>query len=165
MELKKIDDFRWELPRQGSMRVPGKVFASSAMLKGGKQAEPLKQVSNVATLPGIVKASMAMPDMHWGYGFPIGGVAAFDWQSGIISPGGVGYDINCGVRLATSALDEKDDETNEQNETSQAGHGEHEQPALEVKETNRVSKDSINKNGKKKPSILPCSDRRFTLSS
>ena len=107
MELKKIDDFRWELPRQGSMRVPGKIFASSAMLKGGQQAEPLKQVSNVATLPGIVKASMAMPDMHWGYGFPIGGVAAFDWQSGIISPGGVGYDINCGVRLATTSLEAK----------------------------------------------------------
>jgi tRNA-splicing ligase RtcB len=108
MELKKIDDFRWELPRQGSMRVPGKIFASRAMLKGAQQVEPLKQVSNVATLPGIVKASMAMPDMHWGYGFPIGGVAAFDWQKGIISPGGVGYDINCGVRLATSALEEKD---------------------------------------------------------
>ena len=104
MELKQIDAFRWELPRQGAMRVPGKIFANSAMLKGGKQSEPLKQVSNVATLPGIVKASLAMPDMHWGYGFPIGGVAAFDWQEGVISPGGVGYDINCGVRLATSSL-------------------------------------------------------------
>ncbi len=90
------------------MRVPGKIFASAAMLTGGKQAEPLKQVANVATLPGIVKASMAMPDMHWGYGFPIGGVAAFDWEEGVISPGGVGYDINCGVRLATSSLVEKD---------------------------------------------------------
>ncbi len=90
------------------MRVPGKIFASAEMLKGAQQSEPLKQVANVATLPGIVKASMAMPDMHWGYGFPIGGVAAFDCQDGIISPGGVGYDINCGVRLATSSLVEKE---------------------------------------------------------
>jgi len=108
MELIQIDAFRWELPRQGNMRVPGKIFASAAMLKGAQQSEPLKQVANVATLPGIVKASMAMPDMHWGYGFPIGGVAAFDWQEGIISPGGVGYDINCGVRLATSSLVENE---------------------------------------------------------
>jgi tRNA-splicing ligase RtcB len=108
MDLKQIDDYRWELPQQGRMQVPGRIFASRAMLKGGQQAEPLKQVANVATLPGIVKASLAMPDMHWGYGFPIGGVAAFDWQTGVISPGGVGYDINCGVRLATSSLVAKD---------------------------------------------------------
>jgi tRNA-splicing ligase RtcB len=69
------------------------------------EEEALKQVANVATLPGILKASMAMPDMHWGYGFPIGGVAAFDWQTGVISPGGVGYDINCGVRLAGTGLE------------------------------------------------------------
>jgi tRNA-splicing ligase RtcB (3'-phosphate/5'-hydroxy nucleic acid ligase) len=68
----------------------------------------LQQVANVATLPGIVKAAMAMPDIHLGYGFPIGGVAAFDWETGVISPGGVGYDINCGVRLATTALTEDD---------------------------------------------------------
>ena len=90
------------------MRVPGIIYATESMLKGEKQNEPLKQVANVATLPGILKASMAMPDMHWGYGFPIGGVAAFDWKTGIISPGGVGYDINCGVRLATTALVEKE---------------------------------------------------------
>ena len=90
------------------MRVPGIIYADEQMLKGKKQNEPLKQVANVASLPGILKASMAMPDMHWGYGFPIGGVAAFDWESGIISPGGVGYDINCGVRLATTALVEKE---------------------------------------------------------
>ncbi|MDP7077844.1 MAG: RtcB family protein, partial [Desulfobacterales bacterium] len=78
------------------------------MIKGDQQNEPLKQVANVATLPGIIKASLAMPDMHWGYGFPIGGVAAFDGETGIISPGGVGYDINCGVRLATTSLVEKE---------------------------------------------------------
>ena len=108
MKLKRVDTYRWELPRSGSMRVPGMVFSDERMLAGGQQNEPLKQVANVAVLPGIVKASMAMPDMHWGYGFPIGGVAAFDWDNGVISPGGVGYDINCGVRLATTALLEKD---------------------------------------------------------
>ena len=66
--------------------------------------ESPKQVANVAHLPGIVKYSLAMPDMHWGYGFPIGGVAAFDMAAGIISPGGVGYDINCGCRLMTTRL-------------------------------------------------------------
>ena len=108
IELKRIDKYRWEVPKTGEMRVPGIIYATEQMLKGEKQNEPLKQVANVATLPGILKASMAMPDMHWGYGFPIGGVAAFDWETGIISPGGVGYDINCGVRLATTALVEKE---------------------------------------------------------
>ncbi len=108
MEIKKIDKYRWELPKTGAMRVPGIIYATESMLKAEKQKEPLKQVANVATLPGILKASFAMPDMHWGYGFPIGGVAAFDWESGIISPGGVGYDINCGVRLATTSLIEKE---------------------------------------------------------
>ena len=107
-ELKQIDEYRWEVPKTGSMRVPGIVYSSVSMLQADKQKEPLKQVANVATLPGILKASLAMPDMHWGYGFPIGGVAAFDWESGIISPGGVGYDINCGVRLATTFLVEKE---------------------------------------------------------
>ena len=73
-----------------------------------REEEALKQVANVATLPGILTAAMAMPDMHWGYGFPIGGVAAFDWDEGVISPGGVGYDINCGVRLAGTGLEEKE---------------------------------------------------------
>ncbi|HEA70089.1 MAG TPA: RtcB family protein [Desulfobacterales bacterium] len=108
MELKQIDKYRWELPKTGSMRVPGIVYAIDKMIKGEQQNEPLKQVANVATLPGIIKASLAMPDMHWGYGFPIGGVAAFDGETGIISPGGVGYDINCGVRLATTSLVEKE---------------------------------------------------------
>ena len=108
MKLKQISPYQWELPRSGNMRVPGRVFASENMVSRGQQNEPLKQVANVASLPGIVKASMAMPDMHWGYGFPIGGVAAFDWDNGIISPGGVGYDINCGVRLAVTGLLEKD---------------------------------------------------------
>ncbi len=106
MELKKIDNYSWELPKTGPMRVPGIVYTSESMLKNPGQQEPLKQVRNVATLPGILKASLAMPDIHWGYGFPIGGVAAFDWNKGVVSPGGVGYDINCGVRLASTSLSE-----------------------------------------------------------
>ncbi|MGD9367996.1 MAG: RtcB family protein [Desulfobacteraceae bacterium] len=108
MEIKRIDKYRWQVVQSGSMRVPGIVFTSSKMLEQLQKEEALKQVANVATLPGIVKASMAMPDIHWGYGFPIGGVAAFDWSEGVVSPGGVGYDINCGVRLAGTDLHHDD---------------------------------------------------------
>jgi len=104
MEVKQLDPYRWEIPRSGRMRVPGIVYSSADLFKIPGQDQPLKQVANVAALPGILKASLAMPDMHWGYGFPIGGVAAFDWDTGVVSPGGVGYDINCGVRLAGTAL-------------------------------------------------------------
>jgi tRNA-splicing ligase RtcB len=106
--IKQIDAYRWEVPKTGDMRVPGRVYTSAAMLKVLEQEEALKQVANVATLPGIVQFSLAMPDIHWGYGFPIGGVAAFDWDEGVVSPGGVGYDINCGVRLAGTRLMEKE---------------------------------------------------------
>ncbi len=108
MQLKMITPYCWEIPKTGDMNVPGRVFMSQKMAGQLEQDEALKQVANVASLPGIVKAAMAMPDMHWGYGFPIGGVAAFDWENGIISPGGVGYDINCGVRLAGTHLEEKE---------------------------------------------------------
>lgn len=107
MELKQINDFLWEIPPQGGMRVPGRVFASRKMMENSIKAdESIKQVVNVAHLPGIQKFSLAMPDIHWGYGFPIGGVAATDWEEGVISPGGVGYDINCGVRLAATNITE-----------------------------------------------------------
>src|ERR671915_2478954 len=86
------------------MLVPGRIFASRRMVASGELANALEQVRNVACLPGIVRASYAMPDIHWGYGFPIGGVAAFDVGEGVISPGGVGYDIGCGVRLLASDL-------------------------------------------------------------
>ena len=86
------------------MRVPGLLYTSEKLLKGMGADEGPRQVANVAHLPGIVKSSLAMPDMHWGYGFPIGGVAAFDLDEGIVSPGGVGYDINCGCRLMTTRL-------------------------------------------------------------
>lgn len=108
IKLKKIDDYRWEVPREGKMRVSGLIFSDDVMIEDIKRDEGPVQVANVATLPGIINKSLAMPDMHWGYGFPIGGVAAFDMSSGIISPGGVGYDINCGCRLIRTELSEKD---------------------------------------------------------
>jgi tRNA-splicing ligase RtcB len=99
-----MDEYRWEVPRVGAMRVPGIIYSSNRLMKAVGQDESPKQVANVAQLPGIVKCSLAMPDMHWGYGFPIGGVAAFDVNGGVISPGGVGYDINCGCRLMMTNL-------------------------------------------------------------
>lgn len=104
VKIQRIDDCRWRIPREGKMRSEGLVFASEAMIRQLQQEQALEQVRNVATLPGIVGPSIAMPDIHWGYGFPIGGVAAFDAEEGVVSPGGVGYDINCGVRLLRSAL-------------------------------------------------------------
>jgi tRNA-splicing ligase RtcB len=92
------------LPQTGGMKVPGLVIATEELLAEGDIEKPLEQVRNVAYLPGIVGYSIAMPDMHWGYGFPIGGVAATDCENGVISPGGVGYDINCGVRLAIAPI-------------------------------------------------------------
>src|SRR5919109_1669973 len=97
--MHEVAPFEWELPLEPPMRVPGRVFASRRMVESGELANALEQVRNVACLPGIVGASYAMPDIHWGYGFPIGGVAAFDVEEGVVSPGGVGYDIACGVRL------------------------------------------------------------------
>jgi len=94
MELRKIHDYLWEIPQSGEMRVPGRIYATRDLLADPKSDESLQQVRNVAHLPGIVKYSIAMPDIHWGYGFPIGGVAAMRADDGVISPGGVGYDIN-----------------------------------------------------------------------
>lgn len=105
VKAQQIDACRWRLPREGAMRTDGLVFASRSMMEVLQKEQALEQVRNVATLPGIVGPSLAMPDIHWGYGFPIGGVAAFDPDEGVVSPGGVGYDINCGVRLLRSDLD------------------------------------------------------------
>ena len=102
--LKKITDYLWEIPQTGQMLVPGRIYASEKLMSQIQKDESLKQVANVAHLPGIINYSLAMPDIHWGYGFPIGGVAATDAGSGVISPGGVGYDINCGVRLLRTNL-------------------------------------------------------------
>ncbi|MFA5095857.1 MAG: RtcB family protein [Candidatus Omnitrophota bacterium] len=109
--LEKIDDYRWRIPRsyKPGMRVPGIIYADEKLLKDIRQDKALEQVANVAFLPGIVKASLAMPDIHWGYGFPIGGVAATDIENGgVVSPGGVGFDINCGVRLVRTDLQFED---------------------------------------------------------
>jgi tRNA-splicing ligase RtcB len=108
MELTKISDNIWEIPQQGSMLVPARIYASAGLLDHIKRDQTLQQTRNVACLPGIVRMSYAMPDAHQGYGFPIGGVAAFDFETGIISPGGVGYDINCGVRLLRTDYREDD---------------------------------------------------------
>ena len=102
--LLRVSDTEWRLPRQGGMRVPGTLFASEALVRQ-MDDEVARQVANVAGLPGIVGASMAMPDAHWGYGFPIGGVAAFDPdEGGVVSAGGVGFDIACGVRCHRTGL-------------------------------------------------------------
>jgi tRNA-splicing ligase RtcB len=106
--LEKIDDNRYRVRRTGAMRVDGIIYIDEELLGYLGTDESIEQVRNVATLPGIVRASIAVPDIHWGYGFPIGGVAAFDVDEGVISPGGVGYDINCGVRLLRSGLSTKD---------------------------------------------------------
>jgi len=102
--LQQINDYLFEIPPTGDMRVPGRIYASRDLMDLAKSDESLTQVMNVAQLPGIVGASLAMPDFHWGYGFPIGGVAAFDAETGVVSPGGVGYDINCGVRIFRTGL-------------------------------------------------------------
>jgi len=101
--LNRISDFEWEVPQRGPMRVPGVIFGGQDLVEA-MDDKVLEQVVNVATLPGIVKASFAMPDAHWGYGFPIGGVAAFDPDDGVVSAGGVGFDISCGVRTLYTGL-------------------------------------------------------------
>lgn len=106
--IQKVDDYRWRVPKsyKSCMRTEGIVYATETMIRDAD--ESLEQVANVACLPGIVGPSMAMPDIHWGYGFPIGGVAAMRYDDGVVSPGGVGYDINCGVRFLRSDLTLKD---------------------------------------------------------
>lgn len=106
---KRISEYKWEIPVgfKPGMRVPGTVFADEGLLELAERDRALEQVANVAFLPGIVRRSLAMPDIHWGYGFPIGGVAAFG-PDGVVSPGGVGFDISCGVRLVKTGLSEED---------------------------------------------------------
>lgn len=108
--LEKIDEYRWRIPQsyKAGMRVPGLIYADKDMLQHIRDENALEQVANVAFLPGIVRYSMAMPDIHWGYGFPIGGVAATRVDDGVVSPGGVGFDINCGVRLLRTNLTQEE---------------------------------------------------------
>ncbi len=108
--LEKIDEYRWRIPKtyKRGMRVDGLVYASREMLADIMEEQALEQVANVAFLPGIIRYSMAMPDIHWGYGFAIGGVAAMRMDDGVVSPGGVGFDINCGVRMLRTNLQEEE---------------------------------------------------------
>lgn len=108
--LLQVDEYRWRIPSsyKDGMRVDGLVYTSREMLPSVMEEQALEQVANVAFLPGIIRASLAMPDIHWGYGFPIGGVAAMSLRDGVVSPGGVGFDINCGVRLLRTNLTEDD---------------------------------------------------------
>src|SRR5512138_603395 len=104
--FKKISDYEWEIPRsyRAEMMVPVRVFATRRMLEAALSDLSMEQAVNAATLPGVVGSVMVMPDVHQGYGFPIGGVAATRFPDGVISPGAIGYDINCGVRLLSSSV-------------------------------------------------------------
>ncbi|MCK5430094.1 MAG: RtcB family protein, partial [Anaerolineales bacterium] len=106
-ELKKINDYEWEIPKtyRDDMQVPVRIFATKRLLEAVMKDRSLEQAVNSATLPGLVGHVLVMPDMHQGYGFPIGGVAATRYPTGVISPGGIGYDINCGVRLLASQIE------------------------------------------------------------
>jgi tRNA-splicing ligase RtcB len=104
MRIEQTAEYTYEIAPEAQMRVPGRVYAHASLFEQAGHEEALQQVANVATLPGIVNASIAMPDIHWGYGFPIGGVAAMDETDGVVSPGGVGFDINCGVRLVRTDM-------------------------------------------------------------
>src|SRR5205085_6643096 len=104
--LERVDMYRWRIPQHYNpeMRVSGMVYADDELIEQIIGDNSLQQVANVATLPGVVGHSLAMPDIHWGYGFPVGGVAATDAKEGVVSPGGIGFDINCGVRLLATNL-------------------------------------------------------------
>ncbi len=114
MDIEKLGPYSFRIKPEGKMRVPVKVFADEKVLEKMKQDDSLKQACNVASLPGIVGESIVMPDAHQGYGFSIGGVAAFDMKEGIISPGGIGFDINCGIRLVSTSLTRDDVEPKKQ---------------------------------------------------
>ena len=105
LQLIRVGEYVWEIPRQGGMRVPARIYASEKLIGDVRDDPALAQVANVAHLPGIVGHALAMPDIHWGYGFPIGGVAAVDADEGVITPGGIGFDVNCGVRLVRTGLE------------------------------------------------------------
>src|SRR5438105_5049797 len=109
-EPRQIDDTLWEIPADArpDMRVAARVFADAELLRAIVRDSSLEQLQNVATLPGVVDAAYAMPDIHQGYGFPVGGLAATELPDGVVSPGGVGYDINCGVRLLALPVDNEE---------------------------------------------------------
>src|SRR5207302_11003299 len=106
-DFRKLSDYLWELPSdfRAGMRVPARIFADERILEESLKDRSIEQLVNTASLPGLVGYTLAMPDVHQGYGFPVGGVAATDARNGVISPGGIGYDINCGVRLLACNLE------------------------------------------------------------
>src|SRR5438309_9581680 len=110
MHVERVSPYLWRVPqdRGRGMRVPGLVVADDTLMAAIRSDASLEQIANGATLPGIVKASLAMPDIHQGYGLPVGGVVATDAVHGVISPGAIGFDINCGVRLVKSSVDAAD---------------------------------------------------------
>jgi tRNA-splicing ligase RtcB (3'-phosphate/5'-hydroxy nucleic acid ligase) len=111
MNFERLTEYKYRIPREGKMEVDAAFYASEKILEDleGEDYSSLRQLRNVATLPGIIEPALTMPDIHWGYGFPIGGVAAFDPQNGgVVSPGGIGFDVNCGVRLLTSGIDREE---------------------------------------------------------
>ncbi len=153
-DLKKIDDYTWEVPKSGNMNVPGRLFVDEETARNlleearsGADWNSLDQVINVASLPGIVKASMGLADIHPGYGFPIGGVAAFDANQGVAVAGGVGFDINCGVRLMETPLSAEEVKKSREEiasslfETVPAGLGSEGEIDLSIEEINRVLKE------------------------
>ncbi len=149
--VKKIAENIWEIEKEGKMNVPGVIFASDVLMESiRKDGKSMEQVKNVASLPGIVEKSIAMPDAHQGYGFPIGGVAAFDLDKGIISPGGVGYDINCGVRLLLTNIAKKDFMfkrraiLDDLYKKVPSGVGKDSEFKLDDKELNKVLNDGVN---------------------
>ncbi len=153
-DLKKIDEYTWEIPKSGNMNVPGKLFVDEETARelleearSGADWNAFDQVINVASLPGIVKASLGLPDIHPGYGFPIGGVAAFEPEDGVAVAGGVGFDINCGVRLMRTPLsaetvkESREEIASSLFETVPAGLGSEGEIDLSVEEINHVLKE------------------------
>ena len=148
--LKKINNYLWEIPKyfRKDMRVPARIYTSEKMLEGVEEGA-LKQIINVTTLPGIVKYALALPDIHWGYGFPIGGVAATKLPDGVISPGGIGYDQNCGVRLLKSEYTAQeikpylDKLATEIQKQVPSGLGKGRQAKLSIKQIDRILEDGV----------------------
>lgn len=148
-DMRQISDYEWEIPKsfRSDMRVPVRVFASKRLLEKVMSDRSLEQAVNSSTLPGLVRYVLVMPDMHQGYGFPIGGVAATRFPTGVISPGGIGYDINCGVRLLASriSIDEVEGSLDELastlNSYCPSGVGKKGSIRISEKELNRVCRD------------------------
>lgn len=149
VKLRKVKENVWEIKKEGKMKVSGIIFASDSLMESIRKDKTLEQVMNVAHLQGIVNASMAMPDAHQGYGFSVGGVAAFDAEKGIISPGGIGFDINCGVRLLASNLNKEEflkkrkEVTHEIKRSVPSGVGRKGELSLSDKEINEILEQGV----------------------